>query len=278
VRNIGNAVFGWCESLPSVTIPNGVTSIGEEAFICCNSLNSVTFKGDAPKISENAFEAVTATCYYPNGNSSWTANVKQNYSGTLTWDSYFPDVPANMWCYEAVEFVSAKGYITGYQQSGNFGPADKITRQDFVVVLARISGVDLKKYSGRTSFPDVKAGSYYEAAVKWASANGIVNGYSNGKFGVGDQITREQMVTILYNYAKKAGYDVSVPASAAEKLKNYTDAYKITGYARPAVIWALHKGVISGMTATTIAPQNSASRGQAATIFMNISKKHIMDI
>ena len=122
------------------------------------------------------------------------------------------------------------------------------------------------------------SGIKYLAAVKWATNYGIINGYNNGKFGVGDKITREQMVTILYNYAKKAGYDVSVPASAAAKLKNYKDAKKISAYAKDAVIWALHKGVISGMTSKTIAPQSKASRGQTATILVNISKKGIMKI
>ena len=189
----------------------------------------------------------------------------------------FPDVPHSLWSYNAIEFAVSKGYFTGYA-SGKFGPTDNITRQDFVVVLARIAKVDLSQYTGRTGFPDVKAGDYYEKAVKWASSNGIVNGYNNGNFGVGDKITREQMVTILYNYAKKMGYDVSVPADAAAKLNAYADAHKITGYARPAVIWALYKGVISGMNATTIGPQEYASRGQTATILMNISKKNIMPI
>ena len=189
----------------------------------------------------------------------------------------FSDVPKSLWCYEAVEFAAAKGYFSGYQ-SGKFGPADSITRQDFVVVLARLAKVDLSRYSGRTDFPDVQAGSYYEKAVKWASSTGIISGYNNGKFGVGDKITREQLVTILYNYAKRLGYDTSVPSNAAEKLSAYTDAYTITGYAKPAVIWALHKGIISGMTATEIGPQNNASRGQVATILMNISKKGIMPI
>ena len=189
----------------------------------------------------------------------------------------FPDVSSKAWYYNSVKFAVGKGYFSGYK-SGNFGPTDQITRQDFVVVLARIAKVDLSQYTGRTGFPDVKAGDYYEKAVKWASSNGIVNGYNNGNFGVGDKITREQMVTILYNYAKKMGYDVSVPADAAAKLNAYADAHKITGYARPAVIWALYKGVISGMNATTIGPQEYASRGQTATILMNISKKGIMPI
>ena len=211
-----------------------------------------------------------------------TSNGYTTFICNVCGDSYvknytFPDVPSTLWSYASVEFAVAKGFFTGYK-SGNFGPTDNITRQDFVVVLARIAKVDLSKYTGRTKFSDVKPGDYYESAVKWASSNGIVNGYNNGKFGVGDKITREQMVTILYNYAKKMGYDTSVSSNAAAKLNAFKDAGKVSSYAKPAVIWALNKGIISGMNETTVGPQESASRGQTATILMNISKKGIMPI
>ena len=197
-------------------------------------------------------------------------------------DSYvknytYPDVTNTHWAYQAIEYSVARGWYSGYA-SGKFGPGDVITRQDFVVVLARVAGVNLSKYSGRTKFSDVPANSYYEPAIKWATSSGIISGYNNGKFGVGDKITREQLVVILYNYAKSKGYNVSVPASAQNKFSSYADAYKVGSYAKPAVIWALYKGVISGMTATTIGPQNTASRAQVATILMNISKKGIMKI
>ena len=218
-------------------------------------------------------------------NKTVAANTEQGYSvftckacGYSYRENFiFPDVPHTLWSYEAIKFAVDKGYFSGYK-NGNFGPSDSITRQDFVVVLARIAGVDLSEYAGRTNFPDVKAGDYYEKAVKWASTNGIVNGYKNGNFGVGDQITREQMVTILYNYARKMGYDTSVSADAAGKLNAFGDAHKITGYARPAVIWALDKGVIEGMNATKLSPENNATRGQVAKVLMNISSRNIMPI
>ena len=294
VTHIGDGAFGYCGSLTSMIIPGSVTSIGAWAFNHC-PIDCVLYEGtvDGIAVDQSNDGLLSAKWHYVVNKGEMylcgecgahfrldgtaMAHSYQNGVCTLCGDVYFPDVNAKEWYYPGVKFAVSKGYFSGYQ-SGNFGPNNKITRQDFVVVLARIAKVDLKKYAGRTGFPDVKAGDYYEAAVKWASSQGIVNGYKNGNFGVGDQITREQMVTILYNFARKNGYDVSVPESAAAKLSKYTDAYKITGYAKPAVIWALHKGVISGMTATTIAPQNTASRAQTATILMNISKKGIMPI
>ena len=295
-----NADYGWyCSEMPVATyymimlddgtVVRSATDLGQvklptdsdPVYSDGKIYWATSAKGDNATVNELE---VDVHSYQQTGTTmpTLTTHGCTTFTCTVCGDSYvknytFPDVPSTLWSYNAIEFAVAKSFFTGYK-SGNFGPADQITRQDFVVVLARIAKADLSKYSGRTSFPDVKAGDYYEKAVKWASSNGIVNGYQNGNFGVGDKITREQMVTILYNYARKMGYDTSIPADAAAKLNAYADANKITPYAKPAVIWALYKGVISGMTSTTIGPQQNASRGQTATILMNISKKNIMPI
>ena len=297
VTSIGGFAFFGCDKLGHVAYGGTETQWKNISIASGNyALSSVCYKAEMVLTEGCPADGVYCTGCEQDiikaaGKHSYTGKVTNptltghgytTYTCKVCGDSYranytFPDVPSSLWSYNAIEFAVAKGYFSGYQ-SGKFGPTDNITRQDFVVVLARLAKVDLSKYSGRTGFPDVKAGSYYEKAVKWASSNGIVSGYNNGKFGVGDKITREQLVTILYNYAKKMGYNTSVPSNAVAKLSAYTDAYKITGYAKPAVIWALNKGIISGMTATTVAPQNNASRGQVATILMNISKKGIMPI
>ena len=88
VTSIGDYAFRSCRSLKSIDIPKGVTYIGDSAFAYCEDLTKVTFKGDAPSIDAYAFEDVTAYAYYPDGNATWTEEVKQNYSGTLTWEAY----------------------------------------------------------------------------------------------------------------------------------------------------------------------------------------------
>lgn len=85
VTTIGEYGFWSCSNLAEVTIPDSVTSIGNYAFYSCNGLTEVTFEGNAPAIEAKAFNGVTATCYYPADDASWTEDVKQNYGGTLTW-------------------------------------------------------------------------------------------------------------------------------------------------------------------------------------------------
>ncbi|MBR0040926.1 MAG: leucine-rich repeat protein, partial [Oscillospiraceae bacterium] len=85
VSSISAYAFEGCSLLSSVTIPGSVRSIGEWCFEFCDSLNTIRFTGSAPAIDEGAFNSVTATAYYPAGDASWTAEVRQNYYGTITW-------------------------------------------------------------------------------------------------------------------------------------------------------------------------------------------------
>ena len=189
----------------------------------------------------------------------------------------FPDVRNNAWYYNAVEFAVRKGYFSGHG-NGNFAPSDPITRQDFVVVLSRIAGADLTGYTGETAFTDVKSNAYYAKAIQWATENGIIGGYNATTFGVGDKLTREQLVTIMYRYAKNLGVDVTV-TTGWDLMSEYPDATAPNPNLREMVAWALEKGIISGKQVngkTCIAPQASATRAETAQILLNISTKGLI--
>ena len=81
---IDHYAFNGCESLTSIRIPCGVTSIGYAA-LSCSSLAEISFEGSAPAFYSNVFFGVTATACYPAGASGWTADVLQDYGGTITW-------------------------------------------------------------------------------------------------------------------------------------------------------------------------------------------------
>jgi len=85
VTSIGAWAFYGCSSLTSITIPESVTIIGNHALTDCSNLKEIIFEGNAPSIAEDAFTHVTATAYFPAGNTTWTADKLQNYGGTLTW-------------------------------------------------------------------------------------------------------------------------------------------------------------------------------------------------
>jgi len=98
VRTICQRVFQNCSGLKTVTIGSSVNYIGLEAFDDCSSLTEIRFRGSAPDFwgafnTDKYFTGVTATAYYPEGDESWTEEVRQNYGGTITWVPYTPDPP-----------------------------------------------------------------------------------------------------------------------------------------------------------------------------------------
>jgi len=102
--------------------------------------------------------------------------------------------------------------------------------------------------------------------VLWAASVGIVQGYGNGRFGPQDNITREQMVTILYNYCKWKGIDVSVGEDT--NILSYNDAFEISEWAIPAFQWACGAGIIFGKPGGYLDPKGSATRAEFATVLM----------
>ena len=180
----------------------------------------------------------------------------------------FPDVKEGAWYYEAVMYCAQKGFVTGYA-NGNFGPNDNLKRQDFVVILARIAGANLDDYKDAESkLKDVKKGAYYAAAVNWAVDNNIIAGYANGNFGVNDNITREQVATILYRYMGSPETE-----NIDTTLAKFKDVNRISSFAKTAVAWAVQNNVISGMADGRVAPTEGAARAQIASIIMRMDQQ-----
>ena len=182
----------------------------------------------------------------------------------------FPDVASGEWYYNAVKFNVEKGYFKGYA-NGYFGPANNIQRQDFVVLLSRIAGADLSVYEGQNGgFADVPKNDYYSAAVAWAKDKGILSGYADGRFGVGDPITREQACKIFYNYCNG-----SVSGDVNAVLVGYPDGGNVSDWARTAVAWAAENHVVGGNG--TLNPAGNANRAEMAQILLNMMNSGILE-
>lgn len=173
----------------------------------------------------------------------------------------FTDVKEGAWYYDTVQYVVNNGLFSGTSDT-TFSPDSAMTRAMLVTVLYRLEGKP--EVLNENIFTDVKAGAWYENAVKWASKNGITSGYGEGIFGTNDAITREQLTTILYNYAKYKGYDIDKTAD----ISNYIDADNISSWAKNSFTWACGSELVNGITNTTLEPKSSATRAQVATILM----------
>ncbi len=173
----------------------------------------------------------------------------------------FRDIDRSAWYHDGVHDALEKGIMSG-MGDGQFAPSGTTTRAQLAQILWNIEGKPT--YSGAIAFTDVNANEWYAPAIRWANAEGIIGGYGDGRFGPNDAITREQLVTILYRYAKYKGVNVSAQASLAV----YDDAFTVSDWAREAMQWAVGSGLISGKTASTLNPQDKATRAEIATIIM----------
>ena len=117
------------------------------------------------------------------------------------------------------------------------------------------------------SFTDVPAGQWYTEAIRWAASQGIVNGIDAKTYAPLNAVTREQLVTILYRYAQKKGYDVSVGEDT--NILSYVDAFDIAEYAIPAMQWACGAGVINGNDDGSLNPKGNTKRSEFAKVIMN---------
>lgn len=173
----------------------------------------------------------------------------------------FTDVSENDWFYGAVQYVYDNDMMNGVS-ANSFAPNSNLTRTMMAAVLYNLEDQPTQADS---SFTDVVDGSWYADAVNWAAANNIVSGYGDGIFGPNDNITREQMASILYRYAEYKGYDVS----AVGDLGQFNDADSVSEWANDVMSWAVGAGLINGMGDGSVAPQGTATRAQVATVLMN---------
>ena len=173
----------------------------------------------------------------------------------------FTDVEENGWYHTGVDFMVRNGFMNGVADDA-FDVDGNLTRAQLVTILYRIAGEP--ESTATNPFADVADGQWYTNAVIWAAENGIVKGVNTTTFAPNDQITREQIATILFRYAK---------AEKVEgKLAGFPDAEKVSNYAADAMAWAVEQGLINGISEsdgkTYLAPQETATRAQIAVILM----------
>ena len=170
------------------------------------------------------------------------------------------------WASDAIAAaVDDLGLFTGTEEDV-FSPDETMTRGMFMAVLYRMD-INAQASSCDSGFADVPETAYYANAITWAVENGIASGASATAFEPDAAVTREQIVTLLYNYAKYQGMDVSASAS----LDPFTDAASVSAYAADAMQWAVGAQVMNGRTATTLDPQGIATRAEVAQLLVNFN-------
>ncbi len=177
----------------------------------------------------------------------------------------FSDVSDDDWFYESVKYVYENNLMRGVSDS-EFAPSALLTRAMFVTILHRMDGAPT--VYGH-SFTDVECGSWYENAVAWAASKGIVYGISSAEFAPDANITREQMATIIYRYAKYKNSDFTPQGDV--HITSYGDYADISDFAVEAIDYVCEKEIMSGMGTGALYPLANATRAEAAAVFMRAS-------
>ena len=279
VTAIESMTFSVCSALTSITIPEKVTGIGTFAFEECTALTEIFFLGSAPSFGEFVFRNVTATAYYP-VDKSWPDEVKLDYDGHLTWESYQPKPPIaldqtvlelHVGQTETLHAVNAAQGASLVWSSSN----DKVASADqsgtvtgmgvgkaMITVTDAASGANAE-CTVTVLFDDVAdSTAYFYSPVYWAVDNGVTAGTSPTTFSPGNSCTRGQIVTFLWK---------AMGSPEPGSLNNpFTDVKERDYFYKP-VLWARERGITSGKTATTFAPTAPCTRGQIVT-FLWIAK------
>lgn len=173
--------------------------------------------------------------------------------------NYFVDVPAGAYYYDAVLWAAEGGIVTG-TDAVHFSPDASCTRAQLVTFLWRAAGSPVVNYA--MNFTDVDGGAYYAEAVRWAASEKVVEGTTAETFAPDTAVTRAQVVTMLYRFAKAQGMDTTQGGMA---IREFDDFDAVSAYALEAMDWAVNAGVLKGDN-NRLLPQDNCTRAQIVTM------------
>ena len=236
----------------SASVSSGSAKPGDTVTVTPRAVSGYKVSGVTAVTNTGASVPVKA-----NSNGTYTFTVPANATKVTVTPRFvasenriFPDVDPKSWygpsvkyCYETT--VRGVRLMEG-DANGNFAPNAKLTRAQMVQMLYNLAG--RPTVTGACPFPDVVGTGYDWAAapITWAAQKGYVIGYSDGKFHPEVNVSRQDMVLILYRYAKQPAI------GASGSLSGYYDASSVGSWAYDAVRWAASMGILSGTNSVAL--------------------------
>ncbi len=204
-------------------------------------------------------------CAYENG--VWYAYLTKlgEYTVVPSDEKYFEDT--NGWGKDYINALFERKIINGRSEI-SFCPDDNITREEFVKLIVEL--FELKGDFG-AYFTDVSPESWHYTYVSASKYYGIVDGYPDGTFGVGKNITRQDMCKVLYSVIEKMGVNIASGGIALE----FADKYAIAAYAYPSVMALKKAKIVSGDDRGRFNPTSCATRQEAAKLIYNILLNYV---
>lgn len=233
--------------------------------LCGNDYEIFELKEELEKIADNKTQSTS-------GGGSGSGGGRKSYSQSTTYvpvtsevwkiPVVFDDIDGVAWASEAILALADKNIING-KTEGKFMPDEAITREEFVKILVGALSLTDADFDD-AGFYDVENGTWYYKYVNIAAEYGIVNGIGEGLFGVGKNITREELVTMIYRVLTQKNVQMNT------KLPEFSDMGEVSDYAEDAVSALYNLGVINGVSDTEFSPKSYATRAQSAKIVYGI--------
>ncbi len=253
-------------------------TVGGQDHYAFNSPVTLTFTLDPSSIPSGQTPAVY---YYDETSKQWVGigGTVNNDTITVTVDHFtdyavfttktaqtttptFSDVPTSYWGYAAISSLSGKGIVSGYP-NGTFKPGATITRAEFATMLVKT--LSLNPAGATSQFTDVTAGDWYCNSVNTAVYAGLVSGMGDHLFAPNAAITREQMAVMVAH-----ALGDNAPAVDRTELNDFSDRSAVGSWAVSGLEEAVRAGIVSGMTAGTLAPLDNTTSAQAAAMIYKL--------
>ena len=187
-------------------------------------------------------------------------HTDQDYtSSALTPATKFTDLATVPWAAEAIEYLANQKVIQGVRADA-FEPDRAVTREEFVKIL--VGAFDVSWSGQVTDFADVDASAWYAPYVFAAAEKGIVQGIDARYFGIGAEISRQDMAVMLYRTLQILEKELQKTVT----VQSFADEAQIAEYAKEAVDALCGYGVMNGVSETEFAPEDHATRAMAAKV------------
>ncbi|MFC0215257.1 S-layer homology domain-containing protein, partial [Paenibacillus chartarius] len=184
-------------------------------------------------------------------------------------DKSFKDVPASHYAKESIDVLASKLIVTG-ESSDLFVPDRNVSRAEYATLLTRALGI-VPQAEADSAFPDVAADNVHARAIAAAAMAGLINGYTDGTFRPNEEITRQEMVQMIFNAMRANGYAQEIKSEEKPQwLAAFGDRSQIPDWASDAAAAAVKAGIIQGVAANEFAPSYHADRAQGAAVVLRM--------
>lgn len=235
-----------------------VTQGYKRVACACGEVKTILYAAASGHVNEEKV-AEDGSVYY----------VCKNCGRISKYNLSFADVMDDDWFAPNVAYVVENGLFAG-RNALTFDPDTAMTRVEFVSVIWRLAGKPEFENTSKPIYSDCNGNAWYSAAVNWSTKYGIINGVGDNLFDPDGNITREQIVTILYRYAEYIKLEHE--SVSADYKSMFVDGKTVSEYADQAMSWAVGAGLIQGDEANRIVPQGLATRAEVATMIMRYHK------